>query len=277
MKKQAYNEREPLIRDETMTTPVCLTIAGSDSGGGAGIQADLKAFAAFGVHGASAITCVTAQNPGTVSGVSPLDADFIKMQVNTVCDFFPVAAVKTGMVYSSSIIESVAEAIKESGVKKIVVDPVMVATSGSRLLSEEALRALQETLLGLATVVTPNVDEAEILLKRPISNLEDMEMAAKDISDRFQVDCVVKGGHEREGTGTTAVDILCVDGAIQRFTEPRSLQVDSHGSGCAFASAIAACLALDMSVAESVAAAKEYIQKAIHSGRRIGDKIFLAL
>lgn len=260
-----------------MSKPVCLTVAGSDSGGGAGIQADLKAFAAFGAHGTSAVTCLTAQNPDQVPGVFPVDPDFVALQIRTVCEFFPVAAIKTGMVYSSDIIQAIAEEADRAVVEALVVDPVMVATSGARLLTEDALRAMQELLLPLASVVTPNVDEAEMLCGTSIAGVERMVSAAREIAGRFKAACVIKGGHERQGTADTALDILCVDGQIHRFQTPRVKGVDSHGSGCAFASAIAAGLAKGMTVVEAVGAAKEYICAAIDGSVFIGSRRFLSL
>ncbi|MFW6151407.1 MAG: bifunctional hydroxymethylpyrimidine kinase/phosphomethylpyrimidine kinase [Verrucomicrobiota bacterium] len=238
-----------------MNKTVCLTVAGSDSGGGAGIQADLKAFAALGVHGASAVTCLTAQNPDQVSGVFPVDPGFVALQIRTVCDFFSVSAVKTGMVYSSEIIQAVAEEVDRSGIAALVVDPVMVSTSGARLLSEDALESLMELLIPRAAVVTPNVAEAEIIGACRIRSIEAMEKTASRIADRFGVACVVKGGHSVGDSRDIAVDVMSFEGRNSRFSLPRAQGVDTHGSGCAFASAIAAGLAVGKSKEQAVAGA----------------------
>jgi hydroxymethylpyrimidine/phosphomethylpyrimidine kinase len=257
--------------------PVCLTVAGSDSGGGAGIQADLKAFRAFGVHGTSAVTCLTAQNPDSVTGVEPVSPGFVSRQIETVCDFFRVSAVKTGMVYSPDIISAVAGAIEKAGISQVVIDPVMVATSGARLLSRDALQSLAADLLPLATVITPNTEEAQILWEHPVSTIADMEEAALEISRKYRAACVIKGGHEVAGGEGDCVDVLGLDGKTNAFRVSRVEGVDSHGSGCAFASSIAACLAKGLDVREAVESAKHYINQAISFGRLIGPRRFLDL
>ncbi|MDP2991569.1 MAG: bifunctional hydroxymethylpyrimidine kinase/phosphomethylpyrimidine kinase, partial [Kiritimatiellota bacterium] len=175
--------------------PVAMTIAGSDSGGGAGIQADLKAFAALGAFGTSAITCLTAQNPSEVRGILAITPAMVTLQVETICAFFNVAAAKTGMLYSAAIIEAVAKTIKRRRIPWFVVDPVMIATSGTRILRLDAKRALCNLLLPLADVITPNLPEAEALCGHTIGNLRDMESAAREIGTRYRTACVVKGSH----------------------------------------------------------------------------------
>ncbi|MDI6774228.1 MAG: bifunctional hydroxymethylpyrimidine kinase/phosphomethylpyrimidine kinase [Verrucomicrobiota bacterium] len=176
-------------------TPVAMTIAGSDSGGGAGIQADLKTFQALGVFGASAVTCLTAQNPDEVTRVAAVDPGMVAEQIRAICRGFPVAAAKTGMLYSAGIVRAVAREVRKQGIRKLVVDPVIIATSGARLLKEEAVAVLCRRLIPLATVVTPNLPEAEMLWGRRIRSLDDMKAAARGIGERFGVACVCKGGH----------------------------------------------------------------------------------
>jgi hydroxymethylpyrimidine/phosphomethylpyrimidine kinase len=175
--------------------PVALTIAGSDSGGGAGVQADLKTFEALGAFGTSAITCITAQNPDGVAGVAALDPAMVALQIRTVCAGFPVAAAKTGMLYAADLIQAVARTVQTCRIPLLVVDPVMVATSGARLLREDAVAVLCRRLLPRATVITPNLPEAEILWGRPIRTHDDQRRAARELGRRFGCGCVVKGGH----------------------------------------------------------------------------------
>ena len=243
-----------------------MTIAGSDSGGGAGIQADLKTFAALGVYGTSVLTAITAQNTLEVSGVFELPPEFVAAQIDTVLSDIGTDAVKTGMLSSSPIIEVVAEKVKEHGLTNLVVDPVMVAKSGDRLLQEQAVEALRTRLLPLATVVTPNIPEAEVIVGRKIASLEDARRAAKDIVALGARSVVVKGGH-LEGD---PVDILYDGRDFREFTAPRIATTSTHGTGCTFASAIAAGLAKGMDVPEAVAQAKEYVTEAIRRAFPIG-------
>ena len=245
--------------------PVVLTIAGSDSGGGAGIQADIKTFAALGVFGTSAITCVTAQNPSSVTGIQAIDPEMVDRQIKAVCDGFPVAAAKTGMLYSSQIIKIVAADDVRQGIPILVVDPVMVAASGARLLKADAIDTLCADLLPQARVITPNLHEAEILCGHAISSLDEMRTAASEIGDRFDVACVVKGGHL---PGDEVVDVLYDEGEEHLFQAARVNVEQTHGAGCMFSAAITAYLAKGELLEEAVGKAKEFVRQAlIHTGR----------
>lgn len=232
-----------------------LTIAGSDSGGGAGIQADLKTFAALKVFGASAITCLTAQNPRAIKAVLPINVSMVVQQIESVCDYFPVAAVKTGMLYNERIVLAVADEIKHRKFPIVVVDPVCRATSGKMLLTRQAFRTLCGKLLPLATVITPNIPEAETLLKRPITDFNEQCAAAAELSRRFKTACVIKGGHLQ---GKESIDVLSHGNRLYSF-KSRRIDVRSHGTGCAFSAALAACLARRMSIRNAVVNAKKYV------------------
>lgn len=247
--------------------PVVLTIAGSDSGGGAGIQADLKTFTMLGVFGTSAITCLTAQNPDGVFGIEPASPDMVRKQIRAVCDGFPVAAVKTGMLYSADLIEAVVDALKEFRFAGLVVDPVMVSTSGARLLRQDAVQALVELVAPLATVLTPNLPEASILLGRPLENEADQLRAARELAERFGTAVVVKGGHSK---GPEAADVLIREGVEYWFRLPRFEAAQTHGTGCTFSAALAAHIALGRSVVEAVGEAKCFVSRALMHAPRAG-------
>ena len=250
-----------------MKIPKAMTIAGSDSGGGAGIQADLKTFAALGVYGASTLTAITAQNTVRVSAVHEIPTDVITAQIDAVLSDIGADAVKTGMLSSSAIIECVVEAMKKHGIQQLVVDPVMLAKSGDSLLREDAVDCLRTRLLPLAAVVTPNLPEAEALTGTKIVSAADVRRAAESIVAMGARSVVVKGGH-REGPATD----LFYDGSEYReFTAPRFDTVNTHGTGCTFASAVAAGLARGMAVTEAVALAKDYVTEAIRSSFPIGQ------
>jgi len=241
--------------------PVALTIAGSDSGGGAGIQADLKTFAALGVHGASALTCITAQNPRRVLAIQACRPEMVRGQIEAVLEELPPAAVKTGMLYSAEIIRVVAEFFKNQRRIPLVVDPVMISTNGSQLLKASAVKILQESLLPLATVVTPNLDEAAVLAGRNLKSPEDLRWAAKKIHEKFGCAALVKGGHLRNSK--EAVDIF-FDGANELLlTAPFVKGMHTHGTGCTYSAAISGFLARDYALPEAVARAKEFISQAI--------------
>ncbi len=244
-----------------------LTIAGSDSGGGAGIQADLKTFAALGVHGMVALTAVTAQNTYEVTAVHDIPQDIIAEQIDAVVRDIGVDAAKTGMLHTIPIIETVAEKIEEHGFP-VVVDPVMIAKSGARLLLEEAIDALIKKLIPKATVVTPNAMEAEVIAGMKIKTIEDMYKAAEKIAKLGPEAVVVKGGHVE--TGEKTVDILYYNGEFTEFTSKKIDKKTTHGTGCSFSAAIAACLAKGMPIKEAVAKAKEFITIAIQHGLEIG-------
>jgi hydroxymethylpyrimidine/phosphomethylpyrimidine kinase len=249
--------------------PIALTIAGSDSGGGAGIQADLKTFAALGVHGASAITCLTAQNPKAVLGIHPCSSPKVSLQIAAVFAELPPAAVKTGMLYSEDIIRAVATSLKKLAPRglPLIVDPVMIATSGARLLKPGAINALKRDLLPLATLVTPNIDEAQILLGRQITSIEAARAAAKDICEQFGCAALVKGGHLRDSK--QAVDFFCGNGEEWLLESPFIKGVSTHGTGCTYSAAITACCAQGMDLPMAVARAKEFITQAIARSQAI--------
>jgi hydroxymethylpyrimidine/phosphomethylpyrimidine kinase len=250
-----------------MKIPVALTIAGSDSGGGAGLQADLKTFSSLDVFGTTAVTCITAQNPDEVRAIVPVDPEMVAKQIKAVCDSFPVRVAKTGMLYSAEIIRVVAAADIREGIAVLVVDPVMVATSGARLLQSDAIEALCRDLLPHARVVTPNLHEAEILCGHTIASVDELRKAAHEIAERFDLACVAKGGHL---PGEEVVDVL-VDGAEEHiFRGPRITAGQTHGAGCAFSAAITAYLARGELIADAVGAAKTYLQHALGSAREAG-------
>ena len=247
--------------------PIALTIAGSDSGGGAGIQADLHTFAALGVHGTSAITCLTAQNPKGVRGIQACSSMILRQQIEAVFSELTPAAAKTGMLFSAPLIRVVVEQFRRRKAPPLVVDPVMVATSGARLLKPSAIAALQNELLPLAALVTPNLDEAEILVGRKLAEVEDLRRAAKEIHARFGCAVLVKGGHL---CGLAeAVDVF-YDGRTELLlTAPFVKGVSTHGTGCTYSAAIAAHLASGQPLIDSVSAAKTFITDAIANSRRV--------
>ena len=248
--------------------PVALTIAGSDSGGGAGIQADLKTFAAMGVYGASAITAVTAQDTQRVYDFVELAPRFVAAQIDAVLGDIGADAVKTGMLSSVAIIEAVAERLERWGGRNLVVDPVMVAKGGDRLLREDAVAALRERLLPLALVVTPNLPEAEVLVGRKIETWDDIQAAAREIREMGVENVVIKGGHREEER--TSTDLLFDGQGFREYTASRVQTLSTHGTGCTFASAIAAALAKGETVPGAVAAAKAYVTKALQSAYPLG-------
>jgi hydroxymethylpyrimidine/phosphomethylpyrimidine kinase len=243
-----------------------LTIAGSDSGAGAGIQADLKTFAALGVYGTSAITAITAQNTVGVTQVFALNAELIAAQIDAVVDDIGVHALKTGMLANAEIIEIVAKKVQEHRLKKLVVDPVMVATSGDLLIEKNAVAALRSRLMPLAAVVTPNIPEAEELTGITLRSSEDIEEAARKIVALGATTVVIKGGH-RKGP---AQDLFYDGKRFRALSAPRIRTKNTHGSGCTFSAAIAAYLAKGESVERAVALAKKYITGAIRAGFAVG-------
>ena len=247
-------------------TPTALTIAGSDSGGGAGIQADLKTFAAFEVYGASALTAVTAQNTLGVTAIHELPVEVVGAQIDAVATDIGMDAVKTGMLSSAAIIEAVAERLTQHGVRQLVVDPVMVAKGGDRLLREDAVQALVSRLLPLALVATPNAGEAAALCGRPVETMRQAQDAARSIQQMGCRYVVVKGGH----FGEDAVDVLFDGTAFTEFPAARIATTSTHGTGCTFASAVAAGLAKGSAIEDAVARAKAYVTAAIASAPPIG-------
>ena len=248
--------------------PIALTIAGSDSGGDAGIQADLKTFAALGVHGTSAITCVTAQNPKRVCAIQPIRGEIVRRQIEAVFDELPPRAVKTGMLFSAEIIGVVADFFSRGKRPPLVVDPVMVSTSGSVLLKPSAIRVLQTRLLPLATLVTPNLDEAQILAGAKLHSVDDLRAAAREIHSRFGCAALVKGGHLRNVKQATDVFF---DGRTELLLcAPFVRGISTHGTGCTYSAAIAARLALSDDLPMAIHRAKRFITRAISESRRAG-------
>ncbi|MEM1585905.1 MAG: bifunctional hydroxymethylpyrimidine kinase/phosphomethylpyrimidine kinase [Candidatus Bathyarchaeia archaeon] len=247
--------------------PVAITIAGSDSGGGAGIQADLKTFAALGVHGTTAITCVTAQNTYSVTNIKCLRPEIVREQIRQVAEDMRIDAGKTGMLYSVEIIRAVAEEVSKYRFP-LVVDPVMVAKSGAQLLKPEAEEALKRYLLPIATVVTPNRFETERLAQINIRDIEDAKEAARRIHALGPEAVVIKGGHIEETE--YSIDILYYKGEFSIFRAPRIQTKTTHGIGCSFSAAIAAYIARGMDLISAVKLAKEFITKAIRFGFNIG-------
>jgi hydroxymethylpyrimidine/phosphomethylpyrimidine kinase len=249
-----------------------LSIAGSDSGGGAGIQADLKTFAALGCYGMSVVTALTAQNTTGVTGIHAVPPAFAAQQMAAVISDIGVDAVKIGMLYSAELIESVADSLKEHDVNTIVLDPVMVAQSGDKLLQKEAIEALKRCLVPMATVITPNLPEAEVLLGREIDGLEGMRTAAKALAGLGCRSVLVKGGHLETPEST---DVLYISGEdrIMVLPDRRVPTPNTHGTGCTLSSAIAAHLAKGLGIEPSVKQAKGYIAEAIRAGAayRIGQ------
>jgi hydroxymethylpyrimidine/phosphomethylpyrimidine kinase len=245
-----------------------LTIAGSDSGGGAGIQADLKTFAALGVYGTSAITAVTAQNTLGVTAWEPVSTELVIAQIEAVGADLPPAAVKTGMLATAAIVEAVAAAIESLDLPNLVVDPVMVAKGGDRLLREDAVAAVKAHLLKLAEVVTPNVPEAEVLGGTTIRSIDDMRDAARRIRSMGPRVVVVKGGHL--ATGAEVVDVVCTGDAEFDLRGPRIETTHTHGTGCTFAAAIAAHLARGTTVEEALREARAYLEGALRAAPGLG-------
>ena len=247
--------------------PTALAIGGSDSGAGAGIQADLKTMAAMGVYGTSAITAVTAQNTQRVSEVFELPPELVAAQIDAVVSDIGADAVKTGMLATAEIIELVAAKVREHEIGLLVVDPVMVATSGDRLLPEEATQALREQLLPLATVLTPNRQEAEALLGRPLASWEELRAGAEELVSLGAKAVVIKGG---DGEGP-AVDLFYDSAGFREYAASRVDTTSTHGTGCTFAPAITAALARRTDVRGAVAMAKAYVTRALQGAYPVGQ------
>jgi hydroxymethylpyrimidine/phosphomethylpyrimidine kinase len=247
-------------------TPVALTIAGSDSGGGAGIQADLKTFAAFGVFGTSALTALTAQNTRGVTAIAEIEPAFVAAQIDAVADDFEIGAAKTGMLSRAAVIEAVAERIRAHKIPNLVVDPVMAAASGDVLLAPDAVGMMRDAMLPLATLATPNLREAELLTGAKISTPAEMAAAARAIVALGARATLVKGG-ALEGD---ALDVLYDGRAIREFRAARVGGPRAHGAGCTLSAAIAAGLALGCSPERAIVDAKAFVTRAIETAPRIG-------
>ena len=256
-------------RFEAMRRVAVMTIAGSDSGGNAGIQADLRACHVFGVHGCTAITALTAQNPFGVAAVLTADATFVGMQIEEILGVYNVQALKTGMLATAPVIEEVAAQLLAYARIPKVCDPVMVATSGARLLEEEAIASLRRELLPLATLATPNLPEAELLSGRTIKSMEQAATCARALADDLGCAVLVKGGHD---SGPLARDLLYDGRNLVYFSTPRiEAPLSTHGTGCSLSAAIAASLACGRSLVEAVAEGKAYVYESIRTSLYVGE------
>ncbi len=245
--------------------PVALTIAGSDSSAGAGIQADLKTFSALGVYGVTAVTCVVAETPGLVSKIEPVSPELVREQIEVLLRGFPVAAIKTGLLFSRKIVSEVAQLLREyrSKVKTpipLVIDPVMIATSGDPLLRDDAIESYERDLFPLATLLTPNLGEAGRLLGESISDLQAMRRAGEALMKKYRVPVLLKGGHL---AGDHAIDLLFGGGSVIEFSAPFSRGIATHGTGCTYSAAIAAGLANNLPLEGAVRRAKKFVTAAI--------------
>jgi hydroxymethylpyrimidine/phosphomethylpyrimidine kinase len=245
--------------------PVALTIAGSDSSAGAGIQADLKTFSALGVYGLTTVTCVVAETPGKVVKIEPLPGKIVRKQIDLLTANFPITAIKTGLLCSAENVTTVARAMVELSDRietriSLVVDPVMIATSGTKLLRADAVRLYENELFPLATVITPNLLEAEKLLRRSISDFAGMRKAGKDLERRYGVSVLLKGGHL---DSEQAIDLLFMDDNVIDFQEPFVRDVSTHGTGCTLSAAITAGLATGLRLDDAIARAKKFVTSSI--------------
>ena len=258
----------------TVQTLSALTIAGSDSGGGAGIQADLKTFAAHGVHGLSAIAALTAQHTRGVTAVSVPSVDFLRAQIDACFEDFDIGAVKLGMLANTGVIETVADALQAHRPPFLVLDPVMVATSGAKLLEDAALDALRSHLIPLASVITPNLPEAELLLGHTVTDLAGMRAAASELLSLGAASVFLKGGHlQNDGE---VVDLFADSMGIREIAHSR-LRIEAHGTGCTLASAVAANLCLGLTLTEACSAASDYVHAALLKGYRPGRSDIVVL
>jgi hydroxymethylpyrimidine/phosphomethylpyrimidine kinase len=262
--------------------PVALTIAGSDNSAGAGAQADLKTFSALGVYGLTAITCVVAEVPGRVNAIQPVDERIVREQIRLSLGAYPVAAIKTGLLHSKRTIETVCDTIEEisGNVNErplLVVDPVMVATSGDLLLSGDAVEAYTGRLFKLAMLVTPNLDEVHSLLGRSVTTVDGMREAGRELCARFGTAFLLKGGHLRESD--TATDLLIFGNEVREFAAPFVPDVATHGTGCTYSAAITAGLAKGLLLENAVGEAKQFVTRAIakHFAWLSGDAMTNAL
>jgi len=249
------------------TLPIALTIAGSDSGGGAGIQADLKTFQAFGVFGTTALTAVTAQNTLGVQAIHPIPTDVVRAQIDSVAEDLRPGGVKSGMLATSELVQTVAEAIRAHDLRNYVMDPVMVATSGDRLLARDAEAALVTELIPLASLVTPNLHEARILTDLPVDTLDEMRGAAKALVEMGAGAALVKGGHLQEGE---AVDLFWDGTRELSWHRVRLDTPHTHGTGCTLSAAVAAGLARGLPLPEAVDQAVDFVARAIQTAPGLG-------
>ncbi|PYL03279.1 MAG: bifunctional hydroxymethylpyrimidine kinase/phosphomethylpyrimidine kinase [Verrucomicrobia bacterium] len=252
-------------RQSAATIPVALSIAGSDSSAGAGIQADLKTFSALGVYGLTAVTCIVAEVPGKVSRIEPVSARIVREQIEVLVKNFPIGAIKTGLLCSAEIISAVAKAIRSmhrnsASRVPVVIDPVIVATSGDLLLELAAIETYEKELFPLASLITPNLNEAERLLGTEIKDRQAMRRAGKKLEREFGTAILVKGGHLE---GDAALDLLFVGGKVVEFSAPFVRGVATHGTGCTYSAAISAGLASGLALEEAIRRAKKFVAEAI--------------
>lgn len=253
--------------------PSALTIAGSDSGGNAGIQADLLTFAANRVHGTSAITCLTSQNPEGIRSVQSSSGEFVRDQIDQICEYYKPKAAKTGMLFNAEIVESILSSIAKYEDLKLVVDPVMVSSSGERLLDENAIDHIKTGLLPRAILITPNLDEAEVLLSTKIRDIEAMKEAALALAEKYQTSVLLKGGHLE---GDELIDLLKVPGQrVIEYHQERIHKIDTHGSGCTLSAAITAHLANGLSVENAVAQGREYLRRGMEQAIELNGRLFI--
>ena len=276
MKRSQARATIPSTINQRLSTspPVALTIAGSDSSAGAGVQADLKTFSALGVYGLTAVTCVVAETPGKVSRIEPMSAEIVREQIEVLAKSFPIAAIKTGLLYSAEIIAAVARVMvsltRKSVVRTdssrgeidipLVIDPVMVATSGDPFLRPDAIKLYETKLFPLATLITPNLDETSQLLGEKIKDRQSMERAARALSKKYEVSILLKGGHL---AGSKAIDLLFHRGKLTEFAAPFIRGVATHGTGCTYSAAITAGLASGLSLEASIRRAKKFVTDSI--------------
>lgn len=249
----------------SVEVPLALTIAGSDSSAGAGAQADLKTFSAFGVYGVNAITCVVAETPAKVARIEALSPAAVREQITVLFAAFSIRAAKTGLLHSAEIVSSVSDALRRQNAESgralpLVIDPVMVATSGDLLLQRDAIAIYERDLFPLATLLTPNLDEAAALLGERISDIEQMRQAGGRLQRKYGVPILLKGGHL---AGETATDLLFLEGRVLEFSEPFTRGVTTHGTGCTYSAAITAALAGGSGVEEAVGRAKRFVTRTI--------------
>lgn len=256
-----YNRRS----QSAATVPVALTIAGSDSSAGAGIQADLKTFSALGVYGLTAVTCLVAEIPGKVSRIEAVSARIIREQIDVLAKSFPICAIKTGLLCSAEIVSAVANVLRRVYTKfgariPLVVDPVIIATSGDSLLEPKAIDAYKQELFPLATLITPNLDEAERLLAMRIKDHQSMRRAGKELEKQFRTAILLKGGHL---AGDRAIDLLFANTKVVEFSAPFVRGVETHGTGCTYSAAITAGLAFGLSLEAAITRAKKFVTQSI--------------
>src|SRR5947208_11252445 len=253
------------IQHRVQSPPVALTIAGSDSSAGAGIQADLKTFTALGVYGLTAVTCIVAEVPRKVSRIEPVAPRMVREQIEVLLKNFRVGAIKTGLLCSAEIVCAVVQTIQDGGKKTarsipFVVDPVMIATSGDNLLEPEAVEAYKNKLFPLATLITPNLDEAALLLETTIIDRKQMESSARALAKKYRASILLKGGHLR---GDNAIDLLFHQGELTKFSAPFVRGVETHGTGCTYSAAITAGLASGFSLEQAIKRAKKFVTESI--------------